>query len=233
MRSICRHQRGRAKRKKPRPRKSGPLRKIPTRPTSRRLVRSRTPNNKKSILGAVCARLQNSRRYVTPPNAAAKASASARSAKHQRMMSRSSSRRPPPRCASVPRDRCQSYIRSSRLPRPPGGTTISTMCGKSRSTALEPERPSVKKRRLREVRAMSALPQKVEHSAIHSITSSALASRVGGTVRPSAVTVFRLMTVSYSVGACTGRSASLPPLRMRSIKNVRPGLGGGPVRVSS
>lgn len=102
-------------------------------------------------------------------------------------------------------------------------------CGKSRSTALEPERPSVKKRRLREVRVMSALPQKVEHSAIHSITSSALASRVGGTVRPSAVTVFRLMTVSYSVGACTGRSASLSPLRMRSIKNVRPGLGGGPV----
>ena len=41
------------------------MRKIPTRPTSPRLVKFRTPNNKKSILGAVCARLlKNSRRNV-------------------------------------------------------------------------------------------------------------------------------------------------------------------------
>src|SRR5262245_36321127 len=50
----------------------------------------------------------------------------------------------------------------------------------------------------------------------HSITSSARASRVGGTVRPSAFAVFRLITSSYFVGACTGRSAGFSPLRMRS-----------------
>jgi hypothetical protein len=45
----------------------------------------------------------------------------------------------------------------------------------------------------------------------HSITSSARASSVGGTSRPSALAVFRLMTNSYLVGACTGRSAGFPP----------------------
>src|SRR6516165_10753750 len=50
----------------------------------------------------------------------------------------------------------------------------------------------------------------------HSITSSARASSVGGTVRPSAFAVFMLITNSYLVGACTGRSAGFSPLRMRS-----------------
>jgi hypothetical protein len=50
----------------------------------------------------------------------------------------------------------------------------------------------------------------------HSITSSARASRVGGTSRPSALAVLRLMISSYLVGACTGRSAGFSPLRMRS-----------------
>ena len=50
----------------------------------------------------------------------------------------------------------------------------------------------------------------------HSITSSAVASRVGGIVMPSALAVFRLITSLYFVGACTGRSAGFSPLRMRS-----------------
>src|SRR5262245_17799049 len=50
----------------------------------------------------------------------------------------------------------------------------------------------------------------------HSITSSARASSIGGTVRPSALAVFRLITNSYLVGACTGRLAGFSPLRMRS-----------------
>jgi hypothetical protein len=50
----------------------------------------------------------------------------------------------------------------------------------------------------------------------HSITSSARANNVCGTVMPSALAVFRLMTVSYLVGACTGRSDGFSPLRMRS-----------------
>ena len=50
----------------------------------------------------------------------------------------------------------------------------------------------------------------------HSITSSARASSIGGTARPSALAVFRLITSSYLVGACAGRSAGFSPLRMRS-----------------
>jgi hypothetical protein len=45
----------------------------------------------------------------------------------------------------------------------------------------------------------------------YSITSSARASSVGGTVRPSALAVLRLITSSYFVGACTGRSAGFSP----------------------
>ena len=37
-----------------------------------------------------------------------------------------------------------------------------------------------------------------------------------GTSRPSALAVLRLITSSYLVGACTGRSAGFSPLRMRS-----------------
>ena len=50
----------------------------------------------------------------------------------------------------------------------------------------------------------------------HSITSSARASSAGGTVIPSALAVFRLITSSNLVGACTGRSAGFSPLRIRS-----------------
>ena len=50
----------------------------------------------------------------------------------------------------------------------------------------------------------------------HSITSSARASSEGGISRPSAFAVLRLITSSYLVGACTGRSAGFSPLRMRS-----------------
>src|SRR5262249_21199909 len=50
----------------------------------------------------------------------------------------------------------------------------------------------------------------------HSITSSARASNVTGTSRPSALAVLRLITSSYLVGACTGRSAGFSPLSMRS-----------------
>ena len=50
----------------------------------------------------------------------------------------------------------------------------------------------------------------------YSITSSARASRVGGTSMPSAFAVLRLITSSYLVGFCTGRSTGFSPLRMRS-----------------
>ena len=58
--------------------------------------------------------------------------------------------------------------------------------------------------------------QRDELAPNHSITSSARASTVGGMSRPSAFADLRLMTSSYLVGACTGRSAGFAPLRMRS-----------------
>src|SRR5262249_55888627 len=54
------------------------------------------------------------------------------------------------------------------------------------------------------------------HPPHHSITTSARASRLSGTVTPSAFAVLRLMTSSYLVGACTGRSLGFSPLRIRS-----------------
>ena len=58
--------------------------------------------------------------------------------------------------------------------------------------------------------------QRHELAPLHSITSSARASSVGGISMPSAFAALRLMTSSYFVGACTGRSAGFAPLRMRS-----------------
>jgi len=52
-----------------------------------------------------------------------------------------------------------------------------------------------------------AAEQRDELAADHSITSSARASTVAGMSRPSALAVLRLITSSYLVGACTGRSA--------------------------
>jgi hypothetical protein len=54
----------------------------------------------------------------------------------------------------------------------------------------------------------------------YSITSSARASSDGGTVRPSALAVLRLIT-SYLVGACTGMSAGFSPLRPPAVVPLR------------
>src|SRR5262249_19337142 len=61
-----------------------------------------------------------------------------------------------------------------------------------------------------------AAEQRDELAASHSIASSARASTEDGISSPSALAVFRLITVSYLVGAGTGRSAGFSPLRMRS-----------------
>src|SRR5262245_11301598 len=50
----------------------------------------------------------------------------------------------------------------------------------------------------------------------HSITSSAMARSVGGTVRPSMRAVSTLMTSSNLLACTTGKSAGLEPLRIRS-----------------
>jgi len=50
----------------------------------------------------------------------------------------------------------------------------------------------------------------------YSITSSARTSNEGGTVRPSALAVFMLITSANLVGRSTGRSEGLVPLRILS-----------------
>src|SRR5215472_13492089 len=54
------------------------------------------------------------------------------------------------------------------------------------------------------------------HPPHHSITSSARASSVAGTVMPSALAVFILMTSWKRVGCSTGKSAGWAPLRTLS-----------------
>ena len=51
---------------------------------------------------------------------------------------------------------------------------------------------------------------------LYSITSSARTSNEGGTVRPSALAVFMLITSSNLVGCSTGRSEGLVPLSILS-----------------
>ena len=59
------------------------------------------------------------------------------------------------------------------------------------------------------------VPRSAVHVWSHSITSSAAARSVAGTVSPSALAVLRLMSNSNVVGICTARSAGLSPRRMR------------------
>jgi len=56
-----------------------------------------------------------------------------------------------------------------------------------------------------------------ESAALHSMTSSAIASIPGGMVTPSAFAVLRLITNLSLVGCMTGRSAGLAPLRTLAV----------------
>ena len=54
----------------------------------------------------------------------------------------------------------------------------------------------------------------------YSITSSARASIVGGTMMPSAFAVFKLMISSNLVGCSIGSSAGFAPFKILSIKRA-------------
>jgi hypothetical protein len=75
-------------------------------------------------LGVASASFDQGRRV--PPNSAAKDTAVRASAKYQRRWSLPSSWRPRPRHAEMPRSAWKACMASSRLPRPRGGTAIST-----------------------------------------------------------------------------------------------------------
>jgi hypothetical protein len=66
-----------------------------------------------------------------------------------------------------------------------------------------------------------ATSQHDEPAALHSITSSARASSVGGIITPSALAVLRLMTNSNLVACTTGNSASYPLEGVRETLHVR------------
>jgi hypothetical protein len=80
---------------------------------------------------------------------------------------------------------------------------------------LYPESCRGSRREARLLRAISGLVQRSKQY-LYSITSSAVASSVCGTVRPSAFAVVRLMMRSNLVGCSTGRSAGLAPRRILS-----------------
>src|SRR3984885_10963472 len=66
-------------------------------------------------------------------------------------------------------------------------------------------------------RGYRAAKERDELAPPHSITSSASASRFGGTLMPSALAVLRLTTSSTLTDCSIGRSAGLSPLRMRPV----------------
>src|SRR5262249_42589034 len=72
----------------------------------------------------------------------------------------------------------------------------------------------VRRERPRNRRASKQLD---ERTTPHSITSSARASSVGGTLMPSILAVGALMTSSNFDSCKTGRSSGLAPLRMRPV----------------
>src|SRR5262245_38211346 len=59
-----------------------------------------------------------------------------------------------------------------------------------------------------------AAEQRDELAALHSITSSARASTAGGTVRPNAFAIFKLMTISIFVENSIGRSPGFAPFKI-------------------
>src|SRR5262245_51134993 len=112
------------------------------------------------------------------------------------------------------------YMAALSRERPRRGT--GRMSDRARAVMVATEKPNYRHCRLLRARRerprhRRAAKQRDELApSHHSITSSARASRVGGTSIPSAFVVLRLITSSYLVGACTGRSPGFSPFRMRS-----------------
>src|SRR6516165_4552985 len=109
-------------------------------------------------------------------------------------------------------------FRPSTLPEPlpecrEAGPYFRIVLGKAHQHADPPHSVGLLRAR-RERPHRRAAEQRDELAALHSITSSAMASTPGGTSRPSAFAVLRLMTNSNLVGCCTGRSPGFSPLRI-------------------
>ena len=99
-----------------------------------------------------------------------------------------------------------------------------TACSKTSGGFLASASVEPNDRHCRLVRAESARHrqcaayEKHQLAPLHSMTSSAPASKDRGTVSPSVFAVFRFMTNSSFVGCSTGKSPGFAPLNILSIK---------------
>src|SRR5262245_46112527 len=112
---------------------------------------------------------------------------------------------------------CPPQLLESLQERPDASLKFRIVRGCGQEHANTPRSLGLLRARRQRPRGCRTAEQRDELTAgAHSITSSARASTEGGSSRPSAFAVLRLITSSYLVGACTGRSAGFSPLRMRS-----------------
>src|SRR5262249_48208269 len=98
--------------------------------------------------------------------------------------------------------------------RPQTGLPFRTICH-AHEHADAPHRLSRLRPRRKRPAGRRAAEQRDELPPLHSITSSARASKVGGISAPIDLAVFKLMTKSNLVACCTGSSPAFSPLRMR------------------
>src|SRR6516225_1742980 len=105
-------------------------------------------------------------------------------------------------------------LRQRLLERPEPSLKVCIICGDREKHAYAPYALSLlPPRRDRPSRRAA---ERCDHlAAIHSMTSSARASSIGGTSMPSALAVAKLITSSNLVGSWTGRSPGFSPFRMR------------------
>src|SRR5262245_32952690 len=94
------------------------------------------------------------------------------------------------------------------------GLPVRVVRGGARSQDADPPQLVVLLGARRQRPCCRSAKQRNELAPLHSITSSARASSVGGTSRPRALAATILMTSSYLVGISTGKSPGFVPLRM-------------------
>jgi hypothetical protein len=92
------------------------------------------------------------------------------------------------------------------------------VCGAEHADA--PHALSLLRARCQRPCSRRAADEREEVGPFHSITPSARASSVGGSSRPSALAVFRLMTRSNLVGCSTGMSPGFAPRKILSTKTA-------------
>src|SRR5262245_38365969 len=92
--------------------------------------------------------------------------------------------------------------------------SLGIILGEIREHADAPHPLALLRARHERPRGRRAAERQDERAALHSITSSARASSVGGILRLSALAVLRLMTSSNLIGCWTGSSAGFAPLRI-------------------